>query len=130
MTQAQRILKALQRGAKLTPLDILRRFGCYRASARIADLRAQGHKIKTERHKTRTGAVVARYTLAVVMVMGVVGCVAHPSHVYADRVFTDDGHTYRAYRNDRAAIITHDGGCPHPMHRCRDTVYHYEVQTR
>jgi len=58
------------------------------------------------------------------------GCTAHASHVYADRVFTDDGHTYRAYRNDRAAIITHDGGCPHPMHRCRDTVYHYEVQTR
>jgi len=73
MTHAQRILKALQRGQKLTPLDILRRFGCYRASARIADLRAQGHKIKTERHKTRTGAVVARYSLMVVMV-AVVGC--------------------------------------------------------
>lgn len=63
MTQTQRILSALKRGAKLTPLDILRRFDCLRASARIADIRAMGYKVRTEYVRTNTGKVVARYSL-------------------------------------------------------------------
>lgn len=63
MTQTKRILAALKRGAKLTPLDILRRFDCLRASARIADIRRMGYKVRTEYVRTDTGKVVARYSL-------------------------------------------------------------------
>ena len=45
-SQNARILKALKAGAKITPLDALNSFGCLRLSARIADLREQGYKIK------------------------------------------------------------------------------------
>lgn len=38
-SQCKKILDALQSGAKLTPLDILRLCGSMRASARIFDLR-------------------------------------------------------------------------------------------
>lgn len=41
------ILKALMKGARLTPIDALNRFGCFRLGARIADLKKAGHKIKT-----------------------------------------------------------------------------------
>lgn len=47
-SQAEAILKALQRGEKLTPLDCLNRFGSLRASCRIKDLRNLGYDIKTE----------------------------------------------------------------------------------
>lgn len=76
--------------------------------------------------RTAVPALIA-FSVAMVAVGSCSGCTTHPSHIYADRVFVDGGHTYRAYRNDRAAIITHDGGCTHPMHRCRDTVYNYGV---
>ena len=41
------ILKALKKGSRITPIDALKRFGCFRLSARIADLRKSGHNIKT-----------------------------------------------------------------------------------
>ena len=47
MTQKQAILTALKRRQRLTPLDALRRFGCFRLAARIADLRADGLNIVT-----------------------------------------------------------------------------------
>ena len=45
MRQSQNagILAALKEGAKIT----LRRFGCFRLSARIADIRKMGYKVKT-----------------------------------------------------------------------------------
>lgn len=46
-TQNTQILKALEEGARLTPMDALNRFGCFRLGARIADLRRAGHDIKT-----------------------------------------------------------------------------------
>jgi hypothetical protein len=55
------ILKALKRGEKLTPLDILKRFDCLRASGRIHDLRQDGYAIKTEIIKTPTKKRVALY---------------------------------------------------------------------
>jgi hypothetical protein len=66
--------------------------------------------------------VVGVYCLGIALLTA---CTAHPSTIRADRVFVDDGHTYRAYRNDRQGLITHDGACPHPMHRQVDTVYMY-----
>ena len=41
------ILAALKEGAKITPMGALRRFGCFRLSARIADIRKMGYKVKT-----------------------------------------------------------------------------------
>ena len=41
------ILKALKEGRRITPMSALRSFGCFRLSARIADLRKAGHKVKT-----------------------------------------------------------------------------------
>ena len=34
-------------GGILTPMDALNMFGCFRLSARIADLRKMGYKVKT-----------------------------------------------------------------------------------
>ena len=41
------ILAALKQGARITPMGDLRRFGCFRLSARIADIRKMGYKVKT-----------------------------------------------------------------------------------
>ena len=41
------ILTALKEGAHITPMGALRRFGCFRLSARIADIRKMGYKVKT-----------------------------------------------------------------------------------
>jgi len=63
MTQTTQILDALKRGEKLTPMDALTRFGCFRLGARIYDLKREGHTIVTERITTPNGAKVARYSL-------------------------------------------------------------------
>jgi len=62
-SQEKLILEALKRGEKLTPLEILKRFNCYRASGRIHDLRNQGYDIVTEIVKVPSGKRVARYYL-------------------------------------------------------------------
>lgn len=61
-TQRQKILRALEHGAALTPLDALRRFSCFRFGARIYELRRMGHKIESRLVK-REGARVAEYRL-------------------------------------------------------------------
>jgi hypothetical protein len=62
-TQNDLILKALKNGDKLTPLDMLKRFGYLRASGRIFDLRIKGHAIKTTMIKTGDGKRVAEYSI-------------------------------------------------------------------
>ena len=47
MTQKERILKALEEGRELTPKDAINEFGCFRLSARICDLKEEGHNIIT-----------------------------------------------------------------------------------
>lgn len=47
-TQKKQILEHLQGGHVVTPMRALHNYGCYRLSARIYDLRKEGHKIKTE----------------------------------------------------------------------------------
>ncbi|MGB2011646.1 MAG: helix-turn-helix domain-containing protein, partial [Akkermansiaceae bacterium] len=47
LTQAQRILRHLERGNKLTPKGAAGVFDCMRLAARIADLRNEGFDIKT-----------------------------------------------------------------------------------
>lgn len=62
-SQEKAILEALKKGEKLTPLEMLKRWGCLRASGRIYDLRNQGYDIHTEIVKTRSGKRVAEYSL-------------------------------------------------------------------
>ena len=48
-TQNDMILVALKNGERITPLSALESFGCFRLSARIWDLRNEGHPINTSR---------------------------------------------------------------------------------
>jgi len=61
-SQSRAILSALQAGDTLTRLEAERRFGCARLAARIADLRAMGHDVKTAWEKSN-GKRYARYYL-------------------------------------------------------------------
>ena len=51
MTQTESILEALQHGDRLTPIDALERFRCFRLAARIDDLRRAGYMIQTHMHQ-------------------------------------------------------------------------------
>lgn len=65
-SQTARIKAALLRGETLTPMDALRRFGCFRLGARIWELRHKcGMDIRAVRHTTESGKTVAAYSLNV-----------------------------------------------------------------
>ena len=64
MSQNKQILSYLQQGKKLTPITALNKFNCFRLSARILDLRKEGHNITTE-NVTRKGKTFAEYLLEV-----------------------------------------------------------------
>lgn len=48
LSQCNSILAYLQNGNKITPIEALNKFDCFRLSARIAELRKDGYAIKTE----------------------------------------------------------------------------------
>ena len=60
--QSARIIDYLATGKPVTPLLALRRWGVFRLSGRIYDLREDGHKIRTDR-VTRRGKTFASYRL-------------------------------------------------------------------
>jgi len=66
-SQNKNILKYLQSGKSLTPLEALRLFGCFRLGGRIYDLKKAGHPIKTEIIEIKTSLFdikrVAKYYL-------------------------------------------------------------------
>ena len=62
LTQNQKILDYLKSGKTLTPLLALEKFGCFRLSARIFNLRQEGNPIVTE-NVTRKGKTFAEYSL-------------------------------------------------------------------
>ena len=65
-SQTALIKAALLAGEKLTPMDALRRFGCFRLGARIWELRNEhGMDIRTEQFRTESGKIVAAYSLNV-----------------------------------------------------------------
>jgi hypothetical protein len=45
MSQSEQILTALKKGDRITPMDALTRFQCFRLSARILELKDDGHQI-------------------------------------------------------------------------------------
>lgn len=60
-SQAKRILAYMQEGHRITPIEALNLFGCFRLGARIADLRAGGHAIESEFVTTESGKHVKSY---------------------------------------------------------------------
>lgn len=52
-SQKTEILKWLQHGYTITPKEAMELCGCYRLSARIADLRADGWLIVTEKPRAK-----------------------------------------------------------------------------
>lgn len=62
MSQNQQIANYLNKGRKLTPIDALNKFGCFRLSARIKNLRDEGLKIATK-YVTKDGKTFASYSV-------------------------------------------------------------------
>ena len=62
-SQVKMILEHLESGRAITPITALKRFKCMRLAARIADLRFQEHKIKTEIITNANGKRYASYSL-------------------------------------------------------------------
>lgn len=60
-TQARRILAHLRAGNRLTALEALERFGCFRLAARVHELRREGWQIEERTVETRGGKRVAEY---------------------------------------------------------------------
>lgn len=60
-SQNKRILAYLQKGNRLTQLEALYKFGCFRLTSRIADLRKICPDIKRDSITTDSGKRVAQY---------------------------------------------------------------------
>ena len=63
MSQNKQIADYLNKGKKLTPIDALNKFGCFRLAARIADLRNEGMNIVTNTIKLENKKQIAQYSL-------------------------------------------------------------------
>ncbi|MCK6381854.1 MAG: helix-turn-helix domain-containing protein [Leptospiraceae bacterium] len=61
-SQNQKILKHLQSGKSITPIEALNKFGCFRLGARIYDLKKDGWKIESE-FQTKKGKSFSCYRL-------------------------------------------------------------------
>ncbi len=66
-SQNAMILAALKRGERVTPLEALAKYGCFRLAARIYELRRDGHSIGCDRVEQGTKGLrtkhVAEYFL-------------------------------------------------------------------
>tara|TARA_Y100000592_G_scaffold84693_1_gene135894 strand:+ start:302 stop:580 length:279 start_codon:yes stop_codon:yes gene_type:complete len=62
LTQKEMILQHLKEGKSITPIDALRKFGCFRLSDRIFVLRKEGNDITTN-YITKGGKTFAEYIL-------------------------------------------------------------------
>jgi hypothetical protein len=63
MTQAQRILRELKKGRRLTPLLALNEIGCLSLSQRIGDLKRKGYQIARTMIEVGPRKHVASYRL-------------------------------------------------------------------
>ena len=62
-SQNKRILNYLKRGHRMTPMDALELFGCFRLAARVYDLRQEGHNISKQIIELSNGVNVSEYSL-------------------------------------------------------------------
>ena len=58
-----KIIQHMKQHGSITGLQALRQYDCMRLASRVYDLRTKGHKIETQKWKTRSGKWVARYWL-------------------------------------------------------------------
>ena len=63
MSQKAEIRRYLEKGKTLTPMQALGLFGCFRLSARIKDLREDGHSVITRFVTTKSGKRIAEYRM-------------------------------------------------------------------
>lgn len=63
MSQNKEILSYLESGKKITPIDALNVFGCFRLGARIFDLKKAGHNIISKMIELPNGKRIAEYSL-------------------------------------------------------------------
>ena len=63
MSQNKQIADYLNKGKKLTPIDALNKFSCFRLAARIADLRNEGMNIVTNTIKLENKKQIAQYSI-------------------------------------------------------------------
>ena len=63
MSQNKQIADYLNKGKKLTTIDALNKFGCFRLASRINDLRNDGMKITTKIIKLENKKQIAQYSL-------------------------------------------------------------------
>lgn len=59
----QKVLEALSRGEKLTPVDAWRRWNITRLASVIHRLRRAGHDIETNKRPATNGSLYAEYSL-------------------------------------------------------------------
>lgn len=62
-SQAEKILDYMLSGKAITPIEALDLFGCFRLGARIADIKAKGYLVYSERVTLPNGKKVAQYHL-------------------------------------------------------------------
>lgn len=61
--QASRILRHLEAGKSITPLDALQKWGCFRLGARIWDLKRMGYRINKRMVAFTNGKRCASYSM-------------------------------------------------------------------
>ena len=61
LSQADQILEYLKAGNKITPLEALNMFQCFRLGGRIYDLKKLGHDIEKKMIEMPSGKHVAQY---------------------------------------------------------------------
>jgi hypothetical protein len=61
VSQASEIKEYLKQGYRITAIDALQTFGCFRLASRIKDLKDEGMEIDKVMVKTANGARVAQY---------------------------------------------------------------------
>ncbi len=62
-SQEKKIADLLLAGGKITQLEAFRDFNCSRLAARIHDLKSMGLAVEKEMIKTKSGKLVAQYSL-------------------------------------------------------------------
>jgi hypothetical protein len=64
MTQETQILNHLKTGGKLTPIDALNNFGCFRLAAVVHSLKKKGHDIHSAKiSNPSNGKTYAQYSM-------------------------------------------------------------------
>ncbi len=61
VTQTNEIKAYLKKGYRITPIDALQSFGCFRLAARIKEIRDEGMQVEKVMVETVSGARVAQY---------------------------------------------------------------------